>query len=171
MTTESEQAEESEFLVQWLGLLRRRRVWAASVFMVVLAVAAVVLVAARPIYRAEARLRLGEPPPMSGVSPNAGILSIFQLGGDAFSNDLELFGSRTLAEEVVLGVALNVEIDAPRGVYREAVLDDLETSRETSKERFRVRWLEATRVTIDRVAPSDSAIGTYRRQNSEGRAG
>ena len=92
MMTESEHAEESESLVKWLGLLRRRRVSGIFVFTVVLAVAVVVLVAARPIYRAEARLRLGEPPPMSGVSPNAGILSIFQLGGDAFSNDLELFG-------------------------------------------------------------------------------
>ena len=161
MTTESEQADESEFLVQWLGLLRRRRAWAVSVFAIVLAVSVVVLVAPRPVYRAEARLRLGEPPPMSGVSPNAGILSIFQLGGDAFSNDLELFGSRTLVEGVVLEVALNVEVVAPRGVYREALLEDLLTSRETSKETFRVRWLEPARVTIDRVAPTDSTIGTF----------
>ncbi len=68
---------------------------------------------------------------MSGVSPNAGILSFFQLGGDAFSNDLELFGSRTLAEDVVLEVALNVQLDAPRGVYRDHVLASLSTSRVT----------------------------------------
>ena len=161
MTTSDERVEESEFLLQWLGLLRRRRAWAFSVFLAVLAVAIAVLVAARPIYRAEARLRLGEPPPMGGVSPNTGILSLFQLGGDAFSNDLELFGSRTLAEDVVLGVALNMQLHAPRGVYRDHVLASLSTSRETSKEAFRVRWNEPTRVTIDRVAPSDSAMGTF----------
>ena len=83
------------------------------------------------------------------------------MGGDAVANDLELFGSRTLAEEVVLEVALNVQLDAPRGVYRDHVLSDLSTSRETSKETFRVRWNEPTRVTIDRVALSDSAIGTF----------
>ena len=159
--TASERTEEPELLAQWLGLLRRRRAWAFSVFAVVLAVAVVVLVAARPVYIAEARLRLGEPPPMSGVSPNAGILSFFQLGGDAFSNDLELFGSRTLAEDVVMELALTVQLDAPRGVYRDHVLGSLSTSRETSRETFRVRWSEPTRVTIDRVAPSDSALGTF----------
>src|SRR6266540_1123733 len=58
-----------------------------------------------PVYRAEARLRLDEPPPPTGVSAT-GALSLLGFRGDPFSNDLELLRSRTLTEEVVLATAL-----------------------------------------------------------------
>lgn len=159
MSTTRESGE--SFLLQWVRLVRRRRAWAGAVFLAVFGLAALVLVFARPVYRAKARLRLGDPPPASGVSPNTGILSFFQLGGDAFSNDLELFGSRTLAEGLVDDLALNVVLDAPRAVHRATVLARLAASRQTSKATFRVNWVEPSRVSVERVAPSDSVIGSF----------
>src|SRR5690606_23691132 len=60
------------FVGSWLGLVRRRWRVGLLVFVLVAGGAAAVTLLSRPIYRAEARLRLGEPPPMGGVSPATG---------------------------------------------------------------------------------------------------
>src|SRR3990172_3515016 len=95
-------------LEPWVRVLAARWRTGLAVFLPILGLAVGLVFLTRPIYRAEARLRIGEPPPMSGVSPAAGILSFFRTGGDPFANGLELLDSRTVAEGVVEDAALNV---------------------------------------------------------------
>ena len=153
--------QQQDFVAEWLRLIRRRVPWAVAVFGVIMALAAAVVFLSRPVYRAEARLRLGEPPPMSGVSPTAGIFSFLQLGGDPFSNDLELLGSRSLAEELVRDVALQVRLDAPRGFHRDSLVTALSAADSTVKETFSVTWTDATTVSVRRTSPTDSVIGAF----------
>ena len=150
-----------DFVAEWLRLLRRRAPWAVAVFSAIMALTAAVVFLSRPVYSAEARLSLGEPPPMSGVSPNAGIFSFLQLGGDPFSNDLELLGSRSLAEELVRDVALHVRVDAPRGFHRDSLFTALSGADSTVKETFSVTWTDATTVSVRRTSPTDSAMGSF----------
>ncbi len=150
-----------DFVAEWLRLIRRRTPWAVAIFGAVMALAVAVVFLSRPVYSAEARLRLGEPPPMSGVSPTAGIFSFLQLGGDPFSNDLELLGSRSLAEELVRDVALHVRVDAPRGFHRDSLVTALSAADSTVKETFSVTWTDATTVSVRRTSPTDSLIGPF----------
>ena len=150
-----------DFVAEWLRLIRRRAPWAVAVFSAIMALAAAVVFLSRPVYSAEARLSLGEPPPMSGVSPNAGIFSFLQLGGDPFSNDLELLGSRSLAEALVRDVALHVRVDAPRDFHRDSLFTALSAEDSTVKETFSVTWTDATTVSVRRTSPSDSVIGSF----------
>ena len=153
--------ERRDFLASWATLLRRRWGWSAGAFAVVMGLALAIVLLSRPVYQAESRLRLGEPPPMSGVSPNAGVFSFLRLGGDPFSNDLELLSSRTLAEGVVRDVALSVQLMAPRGFHRDSVLASLAIGDSTTEATFEVSWTEATRVTVQRTAPTDSTVGSF----------
>src|SRR5690606_2264124 len=75
----------SSFVGSWLGVVRRR--WRAGllVFLLVTGGTIALILLSRPIYRSEARLRLGEPPPMGGVSPTGGLFSLMRLGGDPFA--------------------------------------------------------------------------------------
>jgi uncharacterized protein involved in exopolysaccharide biosynthesis len=145
------------------GVLRRRYHWGIGVAGVVFAFAAAMILLARPVYRADARLRLGEPPPMAGVSPTSGILSFLRMGGDPFANDLELLSSRSLAEDLVRSEALSVRLDAPRGWHRDSVFVSLALSRTdtTAQARYEVTWSDPASVTIEQIAPEDSLIGTF----------
>lgn len=149
-------------LEHWRRLLATRWKAGAAVFLAVLGLAASLVLLSRPVYRAEARLRIGEPPPMSGVSPAAGILSFFRSGGDPFANDLELLKSRTVAEGVVEDAALNLVIDAPRGWHRDSLFSRLEATRSTPKARYRLDPTPEGTVTIRMTAPDDSLIRTAR---------
>lgn len=149
-------------LEHWVRVLAARWRTGLAVFLAVFGPAVGVVFLTRPIYRAEARLRIGEPPPMSGVSPAAGILSFFRTGGDPFANDLELLDSRTVAEGVVEDAALNVVVQAPRGWHRDSLFSRLDAARSTTKARYQVRdTLEGT-FTIRMTSPEDSLIGTVR---------
>ncbi len=152
-------SDETRFVEPWIRLARRRWRTGAVVFGVVVAVGLALLFLTRPVYRSEAALRLGEPPPSSGVNPSAGVLSFFQLGGDPFANDLELLGSRSLAEAVVDRMALNASLDAPAGWHRDSLLLELEAGHDTEEARFEVERLDDGAVEIRRVAPGDSLIG------------
>jgi len=148
------------FVGSWLGLVRRRWRVGLLVFVLVAGGAAAVTLLSRPIYRAEARLRLGEPPPMGGVSPaTGGLFALMRMGGDPFANDLELMSSRSVAEAVVLDAALAVQVDAPRGWHRDSLLSSLSATRETGRARFDVEWLADGRVRVRRTAPTDSLVG------------
>lgn len=151
-------SEDARLLEPWVRLARRRWRTGAVVFGVVLAVGVAVLFLTRPVYRSEAALRLGEPPPPGGVNPSGGVLSFLQLGGDPFANDLELLGSRSLAEAVTEAMALNVALEAPEGWHRDSLLAGLSASRGTGDARFAVRWVDG-QLEVRRTAPSDSAIG------------
>lgn len=110
-------------------------------FLLVSAVGAPLVLWSRPVHRAEARLRLGEAPPMGGISPGGSTFGMLRLGGDAFANDLELLSSRTLAENVVDDVALHVRIDAPRGWTRDSLVSALSGTRATQKAWWTVAWV------------------------------
>ena len=141
-------------------MLRARWRTGAAVFSAVLGLAAAVLFLTHPVHRADARLRLGEPPPMSGVSPTAGFVGLLRLGGDPFANDLELIGSRTLNERIVEDAALNATLAAPRGWYRDSLFTRFTADRTTIRAAYRIRWGDDGRVHVRRTSPRDSAIGT-----------
>lgn len=145
----------------WIALVRRRWRWGAGVGAVVFGLAAAIVLLSRPVYRAESRLRLGEAPPAPGVSPTSGIMGLFRMGGDPFSNDLELLASRTLAEQVAEAVAQNVKLVAPRGWTRDSLFTSVRATRETVKATYRLSWGGDGSVTVIRSAPSDSAVGTF----------
>jgi uncharacterized protein involved in exopolysaccharide biosynthesis len=144
-----------------VGLLRRRAVWGAGVAALVFAFAAAVVLLARPVYRAEARLRLGEPPPSTGVSPTGGLLSFLRMGGDPFSNDLELLSSRTLAEEIVRAEQLSVRLDAPRGWHRDSVFVSLALADTTVKATYEATWDGAGGVRVQRRSPEPAEVGRF----------
>ncbi len=149
-------------LEHWGRMLATRWRSGLAVFLTVFLLSLGMVFLTRPVYRAEARLRIGEPPPASGVSPAAGVLSFFRTGGDPFANDLELLKSRTVAEGVVEDAALNVVIAAPRGWHRDSLFATLQASRSTPKAGYQVRPAENGGFTVRMTSPEDSAIGTVR---------
>lgn len=133
----------SESIVSWwVQLVRRRWVAGALIFAVPAALGVAILSISKPVYRADARVRLGEPPPMGGVSPNSGVLGFLRMGGDPFSNDLELLASRTLAEGVVEDVGLNSRLTAPAGWYRDSFFVSVQVDRTTRKRKYQLEWTE-----------------------------
>jgi uncharacterized protein involved in exopolysaccharide biosynthesis len=151
------------FATSMRELLRRRAPAGVVVAAMVLAVSVAILLLARPIYRAEARLKIGEPPPTAGVSPTGGLLSFLRLGGDPFANDLELLSSRTLAEGVVRDAALSVRLEAPRGWYRDSLFTSVSLSAvdTTAKAVFEARWVDAHTVAVRRLSPRSTDVGTF----------
>ena len=144
-----------------LRVLRRRARWGTGVAAVVLAAAVAAVFVPRPTYRADARLRLGDPPPTAGVSPTGGLLSFLRTGGDPFANDLELLGSRTLAQEVVRGQALSVMLQAPRGWYRDSVLVSLTLQDTTAEALYEARWTAPGRVQVRQLSPEERVEGDF----------
>jgi uncharacterized protein involved in exopolysaccharide biosynthesis len=144
----------------WLALLRRRRLAGLSVFVPLFVLASLLVLTARPIWRSEARVRLGEPPPMGGVSPTAGFFGLMRLGGDPFANDLELLSSRTLAEGVMRDVSLNAQLFAPKGWYRDSVFTRFEADSTTADALYEFTWTGDGGVAVRMKSPRDSAIVT-----------
>ncbi|MBW3534852.1 MAG: TolC family protein, partial [Gemmatimonadetes bacterium] len=151
--------QNADLVASWLRLVRRRWRTGALIFLGVAAVGAASILLARPVYRAEAALRLGEPPPPGGVSPSGGLLSLFQMGGDAFANDLELLASRTLAEAVAEAHALHVTLAAPPGWHRDSLVASLEADRSTVEAVYTVRWEDDGRIHVRQVSPEASPVG------------
>ena len=144
-----------------LEVLRRRIRWGTGVGTVVLAAAAAAVFVPRPTYRADARLRLGDPPPTAGISPTGGLLSFLRTGGDPFANDLELLGSRTLAQGVVRSQALSVKLQAPRGWYRDSVLVSLTLQDTTAKALYEANWVAPARVHVRQLSPEERPEGDF----------
>ncbi|MCI0432551.1 MAG: hypothetical protein L0271_02720 [Gemmatimonadetes bacterium] len=143
----------------WASVLRRRWRTGLIVGIPLFGVAAALILLATPIYRAEARLRLGEPPPMTGVSPTAGFFGLMRLGGDPFANDLELLTSRTLTEQVVRDGSLNAMLIAPRGWHRDSVFSSFVADSTTRAATYAMEWTRAGDVEVRMTAPHDSMIG------------
>jgi uncharacterized protein involved in exopolysaccharide biosynthesis len=145
----------------WVQLVRRRWPTGLSTGALVLAVAVAVIFLSRPVYRSEAALRLGEPPPPGGVSPTGGVLSFLRVGGDPFANDLELLASRTLAESIVERVGLNAQIVAPGGWHRDSVLTTLTTTRDTDLGAYEIAWF-GDRIHIAGASGGDTVVAEVR---------
>jgi uncharacterized protein involved in exopolysaccharide biosynthesis len=148
----------------WIALVRRRWGWGVAVGTLVLAVTAYMILSARPVYRADARLRLASAPPSPGVptSGGGGLLGgFFNTGGDPFSNDLEVLASRTLAERVTEENALNVRLGAPRGWHRDSLFTAVRASRDASRGSYRLEWQGDGSVIVRRLAPTDSLLGHF----------
>ena len=152
--TSSAQLGHDSLLSAWIGIVRRRWPWGLGVFAVIVGLAALMLFTAHPVYRAQASLRLGEPPPQGGVSPTASLLGAFGLGDDAFSNDLELLASRTLAESVVADGSLNVKLLAQKDWHRDSIFEQLLATPLTDDATFEVEW-RGNEVLIRQTAPSE----------------
>ncbi len=148
-------------VARWIALVRRRWPWGLGVGLVVLLVSAAVALLPRSVYRAEARLRLGEAPPAPGVSPTSSVLGLFRMGGDPFANDLQLLESRTLAERVVSQVGLNVTVLAPRGWFRDSLFTAVRGAGADRKGGYELTWQPDGGVTVHQLAPTDSAIGRF----------
>jgi uncharacterized protein involved in exopolysaccharide biosynthesis len=152
---------EKDGLLSALDVLWRRAPWGVGVAAFVLTVSATILILARPVYVAEARLRLGEPPPTTGVSPTSGLLSFLRMGGDPFANDLELLSSRSLAESVVRDGLLNLRLDAPRGWHRDSIFAGIVQVDTTARARYRVTWVGEREVEVEAVAPEPEDLGRH----------
>jgi uncharacterized protein involved in exopolysaccharide biosynthesis len=114
-----------------------------------------------PVYRAEARLRLADPPPMTGVSTTGGVLSLFGMGGNAFANDFQVLRSRTLMEAVVADRSLNARVIAPKGWHRDSLFTALDAGPDTRAATFDVSWTPSGAAQVRRVVPTDSLVGTF----------
>jgi tyrosine-protein kinase Etk/Wzc len=147
-------------LSAWGGVVRRRWGWGVATFALVMGAVVAMVFLQVPIYRADARIRLADPPPMSGVNPSAGMLGLFGLGGNAFANDFQVLRSRTLREAVVAERALNVQLEAPVGWHRDSLFTALSADRETQKATFEVTWTASGDVEV-RSAANDSLVGTF----------
>ena len=158
------QAETSQSSViwGWINLVRRRWLAGVAVFAIVFGYAAWTILKAQPIYRAETRLRIAEPPPSTGVgTAGSSVLGLMRAGGDPFSNDLELLRSRTVAEAIVRDAALTVGYKAPTGWYRDSLFSMLRTSDQTSRASYEVSWIDPTHVEIKRLGEPEAVLGRY----------
>jgi uncharacterized protein involved in exopolysaccharide biosynthesis len=147
-------------LTDWTRLVRRRWPWGVAVFGFLFVLVATWFLTARPVYRAEARLRLGEPPPATGVSPGGGFFGFLRLGGDPFANDLEVIASRSLAERVVLDAGLNARVVAPKGWHRDSLFVEFGITPDTDRGTFAVVWGRDDTVSVEMVAPEDAVMGS-----------
>lgn len=153
--------DETWFVTTWIGIVRRRWLSAAVIFAIVFGFGAVLVLKSPPIYRADARVRLGEPPPTGGVTPTAsGFFGLPRMSSDPFSNDLVLLESRTLTEQLIDDVGLNARIAAPRGWHRDSLFVRFATTRATDKAHYEVEWLTDGRVTVRQTAPTKAVVGT-----------
>ena len=135
------------FVQGWLARFRRRWRTCAALFALVFGLGAALILLARPIHQSEAKLRLGEAPPIGGVT-GGGLFGMLRLGGDPFANDLELLSSRTLAEGVVDDAALHVKLLAPRGWHRDSLITSLRADRTTRRAVYVVTWGDDGHITV-----------------------
>ncbi len=147
-------------LAKAVAFVRRRAPWGIGVAALVFAATAAIVLLARPVYVADARLRLGEPPPTTGVSPTGGLLSFLRTGGDPFANDLELLSSRTLAEEVVGAALLNVQLVAPAGWHRDSIFASLAQTDTTAKATFEATWRSDGAIQVESLSPRRADLGS-----------
>ena len=112
----------------------RRNFWlilGCTILCVSAAVAYVVL--ARPSYRAEAAIRIDD---RRQPIPALDVLALYR--GNELSTEIEMLGSRTLAEGVVAALGLQLEITQPRAVLREEVFASVRVARDAPAARYRL---------------------------------
>ncbi len=148
-------------VASWAAIARRRMGVGAPIFLVVAALAVALVFLSRPIWRVEASLRLGAPAamgglPVGGAGSPVGLFSLFQqMTGDPFANEQELLSSRTVVEGVVRDNALDVQVDAPRGWYRDSLFLELRTVADWPESgTYRVHWGDDGRIHVRRTEPT-----------------
>lgn len=156
-----------EFASGWTGVIRRRWRVGAAVFVILTTISAALVFLVRPVWRAEASLRIGAAPALGGVSPvqagsPSGLFSLFQqMTGDPFANELELLGSRTVVENVVRDNALDARLVAPRGWQRDSLFAYLRSTGEAGEAKYRLEWLPSGSVRVTRTEPRQVTIGEF----------
>jgi uncharacterized protein involved in exopolysaccharide biosynthesis len=161
MTTH-ELTDQNGVIWSFVFLLRRRWVSGVALFVLVLAMAIWMIWSARPTYRADTKIRIGEPPPAAPVgSTGSTLFGFMRLGGDPFANDMELLGSRTVNEAVVREAVLTMRAIAPAGWHRDSLFSALSTADSTVKALFEASWLEDGRIHVKQLAPRERAVGTF----------
>lgn len=142
--------------------LVRRNLW------LILAVAAVVIGGtayltwtAAPVYEARATIHVEQDRP---VSPELDFVSNLLRGSDV-ETEMALLRARSIAEQTVDTLSLQVQVVRPRGVARSALFADLSASRTTRADRYRIaRVGDQYRVTdrqdreIARVSPGEATV-------------
>jgi uncharacterized protein involved in exopolysaccharide biosynthesis len=162
MTEERDFETSAPVIAGWVGLIRRRLLSGLLVFGLIVSVTAIVLNMSRPVYRADARLRIGEPPPNPGVTSATSLLGMgLRLGGDPFANDLELISSRTVTDGVVRDVVLNVRVIAPRGWHRDSLFTGLSAADSTIRASFEATWTTPTTIAVRQIAPRPAEVGSF----------
>jgi uncharacterized protein involved in exopolysaccharide biosynthesis len=150
-------------VARWWRVLRARWRVGLGIYLVVVVLAALLVLRARPIWRAEASLRMGASAPMSAIPAGgagaSGLFAMFQqMSGDPFANELELLSSRTVVEGVVADNALNVALVAPRGWTRDSLMLQIKAGRQTQRATYDITWTDAG-VHVQRTTPTDSVMG------------
>jgi uncharacterized protein involved in exopolysaccharide biosynthesis len=162
ITPAQSQQSQNSVIWSWVALVRRRWLAGLAVFAAVFAFAAWTVLTARPIYRADARLRIAEPPPSTGVgTAGSAMLGFMRMGGDPFANDMELMKSRSVAESIVRDAALTIRHNAPPGWQRDSLFSSLRTTDQTGRAYFEVTWTDPTQVEIKRLGKPEVAIGKF----------
>jgi uncharacterized protein involved in exopolysaccharide biosynthesis len=142
--------------------MKRRWIAGSALFVLVLATAIYVIWSAHPTYRADTKIRIGEPPPAAPVgSTGSTLFGFMRLGGDPFANDMELLGSRTVNEAVVRDASLTMRIDAPAGWHRDSLFSAVSTADSTTKARFEATWRSDGRIEVQQLTPRERAVGTF----------
>src|SRR5438132_5944204 len=89
------------------------------------------VVLARPLYRAEAVIRIED---RRQPIPALDLIALY--GGNEVSTEIEMLRGRTLAEDVVDALGLQLEITKPQGVPREAVFTFVRVARDAPAGRY-----------------------------------
>src|SRR5437016_294161 len=112
----------------------RRNFWLILGYTILCVSAAVAhVVLARPSYRAEAAIRIED---RRQPIPALDVLALYR--GNELSTEIEMLGSRTLAEGVVAALGLQLEITQPRAVLREEVFASVRVARDAPAARYRL---------------------------------
>ena len=115
------------------GLARRNWWILAGCFAIGVALAALYIRRATPIYQAAATIRIENTD--RGANPTGFEMAAY-VGGSELSTDMEILRSRMLAEEVVDTLDLQIRVTAPRGAARDGLFTDVEVEPEARPGRY-----------------------------------
>ncbi len=126
--------ERVDLLGYWHLLLRNRGLVLGAIALTV-AVSAVITALSTPIYRSATSIRIEER--RTGGLPAASLLSTLS-GGSEIETEMEVLRSRSLAEDVVDALDLNLVVVEPVEVPRQVLLTGLRVSRDAAPAEYRL---------------------------------
>lgn len=132
-------------------ILRRNPVLAVGLPLLIVLAATGFVLLATPIYESYVSIRVDESRP-GDAPPMLDILSVLSSGNEV-ETEMEVLRSRTLAEQVVEELALQVRLDAPRRVPRSTVIASISSARSAPAGDYVLRRQE------DAFRASDAATG------------
>ncbi|HEX7118531.1 MAG TPA: polysaccharide biosynthesis tyrosine autokinase [Longimicrobiales bacterium] len=139
----------------WQLLLRNRGLIAACTAVIVAAAGALTFLAT-PVYEAATTIRIDE------EQSSLPVLDILQAAanGSEVATEMEVLGSRTLAEAVVDSLGLQLVVLEPERVARDEILDYVRTSRDAPKAEYVLLRQEDGRFAVHDVE-NDAELGTF----------